>query len=1114
VSGEPGGRPPGVILTPDQRLRVFISSTLEELAAERTAGRRAIARLHLVPVFYESGARPHPPRSMYRAYLDQSQVFVGIYWQRYGWVAPGMDISGLEDEYRLAAGRGMPMLLYLRRPAPDLEPRLAAMIESIRMVDTVSYRTFSTARELERLVADDLAILLSERFAAASAATGEASLAGEDAPAEGDLPGARTLSFLFTDIEDSTALVRRLGSGDYAEVLAEYRLLIRQALGSHGGREMDTQGDKFFAVFVTARGCTAAAVAIQQAIAAHSWPGGERLRVRIGIHVGEAAQTATGLVGPEVHRGARIAAIAHGGQILVSAVAAALLGDALPDGASLRDLGWHRLKDLGRPEQIFQLDAPGLRGAFPPLRSLDNPRLPNNLRVETSAFIGRDAELAEVSELVATSRLVTLTGAGGSGKTRLALQVAAGLLDGSGDGVWFTDLAAVTDPDLVAGTVASVLSIQDEPGRPVAGTLTEAIGERSLLIVLDNCEQVIDACAKLADALLRACPNLALLATSREPLGIDGEHVHRLPPLATPTPDDDLAAIRGSEAVRLLADRATQAGTPLIMDERTAPVIGRICRRLDGIPLAIELAAARLRIMTVTELDARLDQQFTLLTGGSRAAPPRQQTLHAMIDWSWELLAGAERDMLAVLSAFVGGFDLAACEAVMAGADIPPDQALDLLGSLVEKSLVHFDNTAEPGRYRLLETVRQFAAHRLGAQGPAADAAARTGHCDHYLALAEAAAPLLIARDQAEWLDRLDTELGNLRAAIAFSLTQADPVPGLRLAAALRIFWKARGHAGEAVDALRALLDLPAASELGLTRAQALATMAYLLEQTGSYAAVEACCGEALPIARAAGDDRLIADLLHIQAFTLVRLGQSTTALPLIEQGLNLARGLGDAFLTARLLSARSYAVDFEGEHEGAARDAAESLAMYRQAGDPREVGTMLGNLAYAEMGAGELDPAREHLTESLRIARELKDGYGVVYATQNLGLAEYLSGSLAAAASQFTESLTVARRLLMKAGIGYALLGLAMIRSGPAAADRSARLHGAADKVLEGLGETPDFLERQLHDADRDRLRAAMGADAFEAGYTAGRALTTEEAIELARSGNIPASDPPRRGK
>ena len=609
----------------------------------------------------------------------------------------------------------------------------------------------------------------------------------------------------------------------------------------------------------------------------------------------------------------------------------------------------------------------GLPKAFPQLRSLDNPKLLNNLPAQLSSFIGREAELAEVRRLVDGSRLVTLTGAGGAGKTRLGLQVAAGLLDGSGDGVWFADLAPLANPDLVAVTVADVLGIRQEPGRPVLDTLTEAVGGQSLLVLLDNCEHVIGACAKLADALLRGCPNLALLAISREPLFIDGERVYRVPSMGTPADGDDAGAIRASEAVRLFEDRAAAQGAPLAWDEPAAEVVGRICRRLDGIPLALELAAARLRVMSAAELDARLDDRFSLLTGGSRAALPRQQTLRAMVNWSWELLTGAERAVLARLSVFAGGFGLAAAEAVAAGPDVPPGEVLGHLGALVDKSLVQFDDTGTgPGRYRLLETVRQYAAGRLEALGPAAADCARIAHRDFYLALAETAAPQLVAADQAEWLDRLDAELGNLRAAIAFSLTQADPAPGLRLAASLRTFWKARGHAAEGTGVLRALLDAPAAQEATLPRARALVTAAHLLGQTGGYAIAEDYFQEGLAIARAAGDDYLVADLLFEQAWVLLSLGQKDAALPLIERGLGLARCLGEPHLTARLLSARSFALDVEGNPAGAARDAAESLRLFRLAGDRLEAAAMLGNLGSIELSTGDLDAARRHLAESL----------------------------------------------------------------------------------------------------------------------------------------------------
>jgi predicted ATPase/class 3 adenylate cyclase len=913
---------------------------------------------------------------------------------------------------------------------------------------------------------------------------------------------AQTLTFLFTDIEGSTALVQRLGDA-YAQTLADHRRLIRDVLAAYDGKEMDTQGDAFFAAFSSARACVSAAIRMQRELLVHAWPAGEAVRVRMGIHSGEATRTPAGLVGLEVHRAARIAATAHGGQIVLSATTAALLLDALPEGARLKDLGAHRLKDLGRSEQIFQLTVDGLPAVFPPLRALGSRRPPDNLPAQVSAFIGREAELTEVGRLITTSRLVTLTCSAGVGKTRLGLQAAAGLPEGSADGVWFVDLAPLQDPDLVTATVAGVLSVRGGTGRSATDVLVDAVGERSMLVLLDNCEHVIDACAKLADTLLRNCPSIRLLATSREPLGIDGEHVHRVPPLHTPAGGNDVDTIRGAEAVRLLADRAAQHGVTLTWDERAASVTGRICRRLDGIPLAIELAAARLPVMSVTELDARLDQRFAILTGGSRAALPRQQTLLAMLDWSWELLNDGERHLLARLSVFAGGFDLAAAEAVAAGeaeADVLLGETVGHLGALVDKSLVQFEGSGgRPVRYRLLETVRQYAERQLESLGAAAADAARSAHRNQYVALAEAATAQLVGRDQSDWLDRLDLELGNVRAAIADSLKQRDPAPGIRLAAALREFWKTRGHATEGIEALRALLDLPAQPEQALLRARGLAAAAYLLEQDGGYATAEEYCEEGLAIARAAGDDYLIADLSYLLALVLLRRGQPGRALPFIESGLSLARQHQEPHVTARLLAARSFALDLRGDHAAAVRDARESVLLHRRAGDTRHVGTMLGNLGYVELSLGEYPAARAHLAESLDIARALNDQYGVVYQSLNLGLAEYLGGSLTAAEHLFTESLQLAARLRIRASIAYALIGLAMTGRDQGAMSRSARLHGAAAEALAVLEETIEPLEGDLRDRDCQRLRQAMGAGAFETEYAAGRALTAGEVLELA---------------
>ena len=539
----------------------------------------------------------------------------------------------------------------------------------------VSQRAISDLeRGINRTARKDTAILLAgalgldgparELFIAAArgrAPAGEALAAA--AREAGTRAAAPSRTFLFTDIEGSTALLGRLGEDLYAQVLAGHHALVRPALAAHDGREVDTQGDAFFAVFSSLRGCVAAALQMQQALQDHAWPGGERVRVRMGIHCGEAARTAAGLVGLEVHRAARMAAVGHGGQVLVSESAAVLVRDGLPPGAALADLGVHRLKDLGRPERIFQLHAAGLPAGFPPLRSLGNPALPNNLPAQLSAFIGREREVAEVRGLVESSRLVTLTGAGGCGKTRLGLQVAAELLDGSGDGVWLAELAAVTDQDAVAAAVCDALRLAARPGRALEALL-DALALQDVLIVVDNCEHLIAGCAKTAEAIVRRCPRVHLLATSREPLGIGGETIYRVPSLSLPGPEDSDFAPGSSDAVALFAERARAHGVGLPVEEQAGPLVVSVCRRLDGMPLAIELAAARLRSMSLAELHGRLDQRFRLLTGGSRTALERQQTLRAAVAWSYSLLAGAEQVLLGRLSVFAGGFDLAAAEAV------------------------------------------------------------------------------------------------------------------------------------------------------------------------------------------------------------------------------------------------------------------------------------------------------------------------------------------------------------------------------------------------------------------------------------------------------------------
>jgi class 3 adenylate cyclase len=532
-----------VILTPDQRLRVFISSTLEELAPERAAARRAIARLHLVPVWYESGARPHAPRSMYRAYLRQSQVFVGIYWQRYGWVAPEMEISGLEDEYRLAAGK--PMLLYLKRPAPDQEPRLTAMIDGIRAAGTVSYRTFATPRELERLLADDLAVLLSESFADAAISIGA------------ELP-AGTVTFLLTDIQGSTRLWETVPEA-MEVALERHDHLLAEVIEGHGGAVITSrgEGDSFFAVFASAVAAVEAAGACQLRLGREAWPAGAALRVRMGLHTGEAhVRDGDYADHAPINRCARVKAAAHGGQVLVTKTTRDLVQGRLDGAFGLKRLGEFRLRDLAEPELIYQLTHANLPADFPPIRSVAERT--SNLPLPVSSFIGRERELQQTAAALGGARVVTLTGPGGVGKTRLALKVAREVTERFGDGAWLCELAPVRDPAGVDDAVAAVFSVTARAGQGSREALVEFLRSKELLLVLDNCEHLIDGAAALAENLARSCERLVILATSREGLGIDGERLVPVPPLGVPGAEADLDTItrgRGGAAVRRACGR-------------------------------------------------------------------------------------------------------------------------------------------------------------------------------------------------------------------------------------------------------------------------------------------------------------------------------------------------------------------------------------------------------------------------------------------------------------------------------------------------------------------------------------------------------------------------------
>ena len=758
-----------MILTPDQRVRVFISSTLEELAAERAAALRAIRRLHLVPVWFESGARPHPPQSMYRAYLEQSQIFVGIYWQRYGWVGPGMEISGLEDEFRLAAGK--PMLLYLKRPAPDREPGLTAMIEGIRQAGTVSYRNFATARELERLMVEDLAVLLSESFADATVSLGVPG-PSQDAvePGGAELP-AGTVTFLLTDIEGSTRLWE--SEPEAMELaLQQHDHLLAEVIESHGGAVVTSrgEGDSFFAVFTSAVSAVEAAGMCQFRLKGEVWATGSDLRVRMGLHTGEVRVRGGDHVDyTPINRCARVRAAGHGGQVLLTKATRDLVAGRLGSGFGLTELGEFRLRDLAGPEVIYQLTHPELPVDFPPIHSVAE-RI-GNLPLQVSSFIGRARELEQTTAAVEEGRVVTLTGAGGVGKTRLALQVAGQVSPRFRDGAWLCELAPVRDVAGVDAAVAAVFSVTAPAGRSTGEALVEFLRGKQLLLVLDNCEHLLEGAAALADVLQRSCERLVILATSREGLGIEGERLVPVPPLGVPGADAELAAINQAEAVHLFAERAAAVKPDFAVTAENAPAVAAVVLRLDGIPLAIELAAARVAAMTPSELARRLERSFAVLGAGRRGAVAKHQTLRATIDWSFHLLAEPNQRLLCRLAVFAGGCTLEAVEAVCGGEGIDPDTVFELLASLVARSLVVAAEHGLETRYRLLETIRQYCEERLNEAGELERW--RTRHADYYADLLQQIRHHH-RRDEVFWALRLSAEQDNLLAAWSWAISTGN----------------------------------------------------------------------------------------------------------------------------------------------------------------------------------------------------------------------------------------------------------------------------------------------------------------------------------------------------
>lgn len=771
-----------------------------------------------------------------------------------------------------------------------------------------------------------------------------------------DTGGSSThLTFLFTDIEASSR-AWEAQPAVMSLALARHDELLHTAVKSEGGNVFKHTGDGVCAAFPTAPAALAASLAAQQAFQAEDWAEAGPLRVRMALHSGTVEQRDADFFGPPLNRTARLLSTAHGGQVILSLVTAELAREGLPEGAELLDLGEHRLADLSRPERVYQLTHPELPATFPALRSLTTRR--HNLPIATSSFIGREQELVAVTDLVRSSRLLTLIGIGGVGKTRLALQVAAGLTEDYPDGVFLVDLAPLADPAMVAAQVGRTIGMVEAKARrepeELADGLCDHLGERAMLLLFDNCEHLVDAVARLADAVLARCPDVAVLATSREPLAIAGEILWRVPSLTTP-PDDraiDEASSAG-DAVTLFCERARAVDAGFTLNAGNAAAVARICRRVDGIPLAMELAAARIRVLSADQVADRLDDCFRLLSVGPRTAAARQQTFRATMDWSYDLLAPAEQVLLQRLSVFAGTFDLEAVEGIAADERIiPPGEVLDLLSHLVDKSLVSVQSPGAFGRqphYRLLETVRQYAAEKLAASGAEEDI--RRRHHDYYVAIAHSYINARGPFSDAFWLVRFGLSYDNLRAALDWSLSDGDPEDSIALAMMLSVYWVLGGYFAEG----RARLE-HALARVGTNRSRAriraLNMLGFLVAQQGEMDLSESLHTEALELAHEAGE-------LHEEGVGAFYLGARVLHRGEVERAGELLRHAIGCFRSAVGRWQPS-------DTRTAAAEAAEALIRGPAANDGVAWCEMM--LGWVAVAGGDRSAARQHFEAALEI--------------------------------------------------------------------------------------------------------------------------------------------------
>jgi predicted ATPase/class 3 adenylate cyclase len=923
-----------------------------------------------------------------------------------------------------------------------------------------------------------------------------------------------TVTFVLSDIEGSTRLWENEPEA-MERAIGRHGAIVGEAIERHGGtlvRERG-EGDSTFSVFAHAPAAVRAALDLQRALVGERWEPGVELRVRVALHTGDAYLIDDeDYASPVINRCARIREVAYGGQVLVSEHTAAIVEGELPDDASMRDLGPHRLRDLSKPVRIFQLHHPDLPEDFPKLRSLEAGL--HNLPVQLTNFIGREKEVGEVRKHLAATRVLNLTGPGGIGKTRLALQVAGDLVDAYPDGIWFVDLSPVTDADELPRALATALSLRDESNRSVTDSVIDHLRGANALITIDNCEHLIDAASAFATTLLRSCVELNILATGREPLRVPGATTWRVPAMAVPDERVPTEALGTYESIRLFTERAGSVRPDFALTHETGPIVARICQKLDGMPLAIELAAANVASMSVRDIDARLDDRFRTLTRGGPDTP-RHETLLATVDWSHDLLTERERVLFRRLSVFAGGFTLEGAEEVCSDEPLDRSETAYVLANLVDKSLIVLDDVLNTTRYDMLETIHDYAALKLDESGEADST--KESHATYFVSFGARASDGLEGPDEVEMLDAVGAELPNLRRAIRRCFA-SRPAEGLALATSLRQFWSTRGFISEGIDVINEGLSLVGDHD-ALLRGRALAAAGDLARQLGDLATSRTQLEESLDLQRTRGDagglsltltglgnvmhasgDPERAEMLYVEALELARsanAGRSTAAaliglaivalssgdpvraIPLCEEACAIFRHLETRRLLAFALMNLGTAKMATGDPESARAVLEESAQLAREVGDERLTGIALSTLGNVAVHLGDLSEARRIHEQTLDLSQRLRDPIGIGFSFYRLGETARLDGRLGDATASLESALAVWNEMGYRVGVASCLLGLGHV----------ARLDHRLDVSRDRLREAADIFTSL---GNRDGLTycienlAGTALDAGDAGNAA----------------------------